>query len=43
MEILILLVIVAAVAAGTAWSRKRFRPEIDRAKRIRRANRDDRA
>ncbi|WP_255790513.1 hypothetical protein [Arthrobacter zhaoxinii] len=42
MEFLLLLVIVAAVAAGVGWSRKRFRPEIERAKRIRRANREDR-
>ncbi|UWX96506.1 hypothetical protein N2K95_12670 [Arthrobacter zhaoxinii] len=42
MEFLILLGIAAALAAGIGWSRKRFRPEIERTKRIRRANREDR-
>ncbi|WP_281349957.1 hypothetical protein [Arthrobacter yangruifuii] len=42
MELLLLLAIVAAVAAGVGFSRRRFRPEIERAKRIRRANRGDR-
>ncbi|WP_269440128.1 hypothetical protein [Arthrobacter sp. zg-Y769] len=42
MELVILLGIGAALAAGIGWSRKRFRPEIERAKQIRRANRDDR-
>ncbi|MDK1316242.1 MULTISPECIES: hypothetical protein [unclassified Arthrobacter] len=40
MELLILLVIAAAVAAGVGWTRKNFRSEIDRTKRIRRSNRD---
>ena len=42
MELLIFVAIAAAVAAGVGWSRKSFRSEIDRAKRIRRANRDGR-
>ena len=42
MEFLILLVVAAAAVAGVGWVRRRFRPEIERAKRIRRANRDSR-
>ncbi|WP_312179898.1 hypothetical protein [Arthrobacter sp.] len=41
MEILILLVIAAAVVGGVVWSRRHFSHEVDRAKRIRRANRQD--
>ncbi|GAA3294602.1 hypothetical protein ACFFON_12425 [Arthrobacter citreus] len=40
MELLIVLAVVVAVAGGVAWGRRSFRSEIDRAKRIRRANRD---
>jgi type II secretory pathway pseudopilin PulG len=39
MEILIVLGIVAALAAGAIVGRKTFAREIDRAKRIRRSNR----
>jgi len=42
MEILILLVIAAAIVGGFMWSRRHFSHEIDRAKRIRRAHREDR-
>ena len=42
MELLIFLVIAAAVVGGAAWGRKHFSHEIDRARRIRRANRSDR-
>ena len=40
MEWLIFLLVVAAAIAGVFWARKHFRPELERAKRIRRANRD---
>jgi uncharacterized protein YneF (UPF0154 family) len=40
MEWLIFLVLVVAVVAGVFWARKTFRQEIDRAKRINRANKD---
>lgn len=40
MEWLIFLVIVAAVVAGVFWAKKHFRNEIDRAKRIKRANKN---
>lgn len=43
MELLIILAVVVAVVGGVAWGRKSFRREIDRAKRIRRANRDGRS
>ncbi|WP_426299111.1 hypothetical protein [Arthrobacter sp. R-11] len=39
MEFLIVLAVLAVVAVGILWGRKYFRREIDRAKRIRRANR----
>ena len=39
MEFLIVLAVLAAIAGGVLWGRKYFRHEIDRAKRIRRANR----
>ncbi|MCU1517802.1 MAG: hypothetical protein JWQ75_2523 [Pseudarthrobacter sp.] len=37
---LIFLIVVVAVVAGVFWAKKHFRHEIDRAKRIRRANGD---
>lgn len=40
MEFLIFLVVVAAIAGAVVWGRKYFRHEIDRAKRINRANKD---
>ncbi|UVJ38565.1 hypothetical protein [Arthrobacter sp. CJ23] len=40
MEFLIFLVIAAAVVVAVLWGRKYFRKEIDRAKRINRANKD---
>ncbi|WAP52564.1 hypothetical protein OL239_04800 [Arthrobacter sp. ATA002] len=43
MELLIILAVVLAVAGSVAWGRRKFRREIDRAKRIRRANRDPRS
>ena len=39
MEFLIVLAVLAVLAVGVLWGRKYFRHEIDRAKRIRRANR----
>jgi uncharacterized membrane protein YciS (DUF1049 family) len=36
----IFLLVVAAVIAGVFWARKHFRVEIERAKRIRRANKN---
>ncbi|WP_281414497.1 hypothetical protein [Pseudarthrobacter albicanus] len=36
----IFLLVVAAVVAGVFWARKHFRVEIERARRIRRANRN---
>jgi hypothetical protein len=36
----IFLLVVAAVVVGVYWARKHFRVEIERAKRIRRANRN---
>lgn len=41
MEIVIGLVLVVAVIAVIMRGRRVFRPEIDRARRIHRANRDD--
>lgn len=38
MEFFIVLAVLAVVGAGVLWGRKYFRNEIDRAKRIRRAN-----
>jgi uncharacterized protein YneF (UPF0154 family) len=40
MEWLIFLVLVVAVVAGVFWARKTFRHEIERAKRINRANKN---
>ena len=40
MEWIIFLLVAAAVVAGVFWAKKHFRQEIDRAKRINRANRD---
>lgn len=42
MEFLIFLAVVAAIGGGVVWGRKNFRNEIDRAKRIRRANKNNR-
>lgn len=39
MGTLIFLVVAVVVVAGVLWGRKYFRREIDRAKRINRANR----
>ncbi|BAS16766.1 hypothetical protein AHiyo8_50690 [Arthrobacter sp. Hiyo8] len=41
MGTLIFLVLVVVVVAGVLWGRKYFRREIERAKRINRANRKD--
>lgn len=38
-ELLILFLVLAAAAVATAWALRTFRPEIERARRIRRANR----
>ncbi|MDQ0677509.1 cbb3-type cytochrome oxidase subunit 3 [Arthrobacter pascens] len=40
MEWLIFLIVVVAVVAGVFWAKKHFRNEIDRAKRIKRANKN---
>jgi hypothetical protein len=40
MEFLIFLVIVAGIGGAVLWGRKYFRNEIDRAKRINRANKN---
>ena len=40
MEFLIFLVVIAAIAGSVVWGRKYFRHEIDRAKRINRANKN---
>lgn len=40
MEILIFLAVVAAIGGGVVWGRKHFGKEIDRAKRINRANKN---
>ena len=37
---LIFLLVVVAVVAGVLWVKKNFRQEIDRAKRINRANKN---
>lgn len=42
MELLIALVLIVAVLGAVAWGRRHFSREIDRAKRIRRSNREDR-
>jgi cbb3-type cytochrome oxidase subunit 3 len=38
---LIFLIVAVAVVAAVFWAKKHFRQEIDRAKRINRANRDE--
>ena len=43
MEVLIVLAVAAAIAGSLVWGRRQFRGEIDRARRIRRANRSDRS
>ncbi|WP_259460293.1 hypothetical protein [Pseudarthrobacter phenanthrenivorans] len=40
MEWLIFLIAAVAVVAGVFWAKKYFRHEIDRAKRINRANKN---
>jgi hypothetical protein len=40
MEFLIFLIVAAAVVAGVFWAKKHIRNEIDRAKRINRANKN---
>ncbi|MFI2565984.1 hypothetical protein [Paenarthrobacter sp. NPDC018779] len=40
MEFLIFLVIIVGIGGGVLWGRKYFRNEIDRAKRINRANKN---
>ncbi|MDR6987753.1 hypothetical protein J2Y66_002251 [Paenarthrobacter nitroguajacolicus] len=40
MEFLIFLAVVAVIGGGVLWGRKNFRSEIERAKRIRRANKN---
>jgi hypothetical protein len=40
MEFLIFLAVIAAIGGGVIWGRKNFRNEIERAKRIRRANKN---
>lgn len=40
MEWLIFLIVVVAVVAGVFWAKKHFGNEIDRAKRINRANKN---
>lgn len=40
MEWLIFLLVVVAVVAAVFWAKKHFRSEIDRAKRINRANKN---
>jgi LPXTG-motif cell wall-anchored protein len=39
-EWLIVLALIVAVVAGVFWAKKQFRQEIERAKRIRRANKN---
>lgn len=39
-EFLIFLAVIAAIGGGVLWGRKNFRQEIERAKRIRRANKN---
>lgn len=38
---LIFLIVAVAVVAAVFWAKKHFRQEIDRAKRINRANKDE--
>ena len=40
MELIIFFLVAAAVVAGVFWAKKHFRQEIDRAKRINRANKN---
>ena len=40
MEFLIFLVIIGGIGGAVLWGRKYFRNEIDRAKRINRANKN---
>ncbi|MGP0221839.1 MULTISPECIES: hypothetical protein [unclassified Paenarthrobacter] len=40
MEFLIVLAVIAGIGAAVLWGRKYFRNEIDRAKRINRANKN---
>ncbi|MEO5780796.1 MULTISPECIES: hypothetical protein [Arthrobacter] len=40
MELFIFLLVVVAVVAGGLWAKRHFRQEIERAKRIRRANKN---
>ena len=40
MEWIIFLLVAAAVVSGVFWAKKHFRQEIDRAKRINRANKN---
>ncbi len=40
MEFLIFLAVIAAIGGGVLWGRKNFKTEIERAKRIRRANKN---
>ncbi|MFJ4261186.1 hypothetical protein ACIPYU_01915 [Paenarthrobacter nicotinovorans] len=40
MEFLIFLAVIAGVGGAVLWGRKNFRQEIERAKRIRRANKN---
>lgn len=40
MEFLIFLAVIAAIGGGVLWGRKNFKNEIERAKRIRRANKN---
>lgn len=42
MEFLIFAAVAAAVVGAVVWVRRHFRQEIDRARRIRRANRNGR-
>jgi len=39
-EFLIFLAVIAAIGGGVLWGRKNFRQEIERARRIRRANKN---
>ena len=42
MDLLITLIVVAALAGAVLWGMRTFRPELDRARRIRRAERGGR-
>ncbi|CAM3353365.1 hypothetical protein PSET11_00694 [Arthrobacter ulcerisalmonis] len=41
MGFLIFLIVAVVVVGGVFWARKHFRQEIDRAKRINRANKNE--